>query len=501
MKKLLSIMLVSLMLIALLTACGTPVNINTDTSTNTDTDSNVNTDGTETDSVINDQPIKTTAVFSFTYGYGVGDEETNEKSTIELFVNGGYLKNGFESIIIPDDVVAGDLIFIEHTGSIHTESGYPSLNNLVDGELISYEVSYSDVYKLNGSYIDKEKIIKNYDFRDNEEYVILDRYENYTTLEEYDGETLYLVLDKERLMGKSSEDWDETKTPIACMLAYDPRDLKAGIDLRKEKVTINIDFHHPDSFLESASPSWRYLGYIGYNENGNQYIKYAPNDYSYFAMINCKDNVTDAWELIEEALSSVGYKMHQEIDVVALSENRIMVALNNFDTYSLIQEELLDGLSNLESVEKIDVGYMGTNQNDKAIEGYELYLDFANVDEENKIITSYEEFIGLFDLTNIENAELTTITEQTFENSYVVFQKSISYGHCVDEVVVKDARFVDGSLYYTQYDCYYTSGFHCAVAMLSQMLVVVPKADLGTNIPDKFNIEAVDIDMYIEKEK
>ncbi|MBR2944402.1 MAG: hypothetical protein IKC16_04865 [Clostridia bacterium] len=53
MKKLLSIMLISLMLIALLASCGAPNNTDTDSQgdeTNTDTESNVNTDDTETDS-------------------------------------------------------------------------------------------------------------------------------------------------------------------------------------------------------------------------------------------------------------------------------------------------------------------------------------------------------------------------------------------------------------------------------------------------------------------
>ena len=52
MKKLLSIMLISLMLIALLTACGAPNNTDTDSQgdeTNTDTESNINTDETNTD--------------------------------------------------------------------------------------------------------------------------------------------------------------------------------------------------------------------------------------------------------------------------------------------------------------------------------------------------------------------------------------------------------------------------------------------------------------------
>ena len=499
MKKLFSILLVCLMLTVLLASCGTPVNTNTgnDTGTNTNTeDSNVTTvpepepkpnpkPELEPNPEPEPNPEQKAQATTWQFVYKIWWDEKCEPYT-KLLVEDNR-KLDIAEVVIPDDITAGDIITVEYIGSIVEQKSNGRI--YLDGELISYSFEYMDVTHLSGDDFNIEDIKENYDYEN--AYVILDRYGRFTTLDEYKGNEIYLVSDRKRLQELGvDEGTQSTKYPIACMLAYNPRDLDDGANLRSQKVTIDLNDHH--SIIMEDDVFFRYAGYVDYNENGNQYIKYAPNCYDYFALVSCNADTVEAWALIEEILEVA------EINIeLLLLDNNIMIEFPSFDAYSLVQEELLDGLSNLESVEKIEVDYIETNINNEEIKGYELYQNFVSIDCENIIIKTYTEFTELFDLSDDKNAELATITEQTFENNYLLFI-SVCCGHCADEIVITDVKFIDNILYFIQYDGYYTNDFHCEVAIDIPLLVVIPMSEIGTMIPEEFEIKTIDRDIYIE---
>jgi hypothetical protein len=163
----------------------------------------------------------------------------------------------------------------------------------------------------------------------------------------------------------------------------------------------------------------------------------------------------------------------------------------------VVQDELLDSLSALDYVKGIEVGYIEASERNEILEGYELYTDFRRIEEGNKIIKTYEEFVSLFDLSDEKNAPIKSITEEIFEEHYVVFLSDLCYGHCVDEIVVRDIKLIDGTLYYSLYEYYH--GIHCEVAVEDMALVVVPKAELGGDIPEEFYDEHMSFNMYLEK--
>ena len=138
---------------------------------------------------------------------------------------------GAGNIEVPDDITAGDTISIVHTGSITTLETYPGQSYLRNGEVISYSFNYAEVIHLEGENYSVEAVKSNYSHRYYRPYVILDRSGRYISLDNYTGDELYLVVDEVR--GKNSdmieEDIPEGMIPVACMLAYNPRDLEDGI--------------------------------------------------------------------------------------------------------------------------------------------------------------------------------------------------------------------------------------------------------------------------------
>ncbi len=159
-----------------------------------------------------------TADLQFTYAYDHTTLAATGEKLATLLVAGSYLMNGFSSVNIPEDAVAGDIITIKYTGEIVTQESYPAMTNLKNGTLKSYSIKYAEVIHLTGDEINAENIKSEYDFE--KSYVIIDKVGRFVSLESYSGKELYLVVDQQKMINQDS---DDMPVPIACMLAYDPR--------------------------------------------------------------------------------------------------------------------------------------------------------------------------------------------------------------------------------------------------------------------------------------
>lgn len=222
MKKLLSLTLALMLVLSIISSCvsfrplDSSTNTLSETQTNTQTSAETNTSNTPQASVIS---------WQFNYDYGF-----HRENIVTLLVASSKLMTGFENVTIPDDIVAGDIINIEYTGKILTELSYPGSTSLYNGEVKSYSFTYANVIHLEGEELALQmpniKLI--YDFSDS--YVILDRSGKYVSLDEYEGDELYLVTDQEKYekIKEQIEDDVSGKYPVACMLAYNPRDLEDG---------------------------------------------------------------------------------------------------------------------------------------------------------------------------------------------------------------------------------------------------------------------------------
>ena len=236
MKKYLSLFLVTIMLLALLISCTIPQETDTnfsdnastnDTNSDTASDNNTNLPDNPTEPPNDNQPDdppkppeKThTATWQFDYTYWYVSETTTGEPLATLLVNDGFLGIGFDEIVIPKDITAGDTITIEYTGDIEIAESFPAHIYLQDGEVISYSFSYAEVISKSIEII--AEAILDYDAPNN--YVILDRSGKYTTLDEYKGDTVYFVKDQ------SIQTTENSPLYVACMLAYNPRDLEDGI--------------------------------------------------------------------------------------------------------------------------------------------------------------------------------------------------------------------------------------------------------------------------------
>lgn len=477
------------------TEANTETGSQTGTNTGTSTETNTNT-GTRED--INPEDIqRSTWQLNFIYSHEL---TSSGEPLASLLVDDCYLGGDFD-IEFPDDITAGDTITVEYIGIINEQESYPG-RKILDGRVISYSFNYADVTHLSGEEFSIENIKNNYEYK--KARVILDREGRYVSLNEYTGNEIYLVTDQEALYGDLEGIQDLPSPlawPVACMLAYNPRDIEDGTDERTKKVTIDLGYHSSELIEILDNNCRRYAGYIGYNENGHQYIKYAPNTYSYYILVSCENNAHQACKLIDKSIENQHYEEYINISNIELENNQVLVVFPSFDTYKVVQEELLDSLSALDYVKGIDVGYIEASERNEMLEGYELYTDFRRIEENNKIIKTYEEFVSLFDLSDEKNAQINAITEQIFEEHYVVFLSDFCYGHCVDELIVKDVRIIDGELYYSLYEYYFGDGMHCEVAVEDMALIVVPKSDLGNLIPNEFHAEIMSFGMYLEKEE
>lgn len=535
MKKLLSLTLTFLIILSLFSSCviHIPTNNKTDSGTNTSTNSNTqsnkdtNTEGntgsnntTNTNTTTDNSPDKVEGNVSklqFNYDYGFHIE-----NKLTLLVDSSHLGRGFESIEIPDDIVAGDIINIVHTGSIVTLESYPGKSYLENGEVISYSFSYSDVIHLEGEEFEltMPNIELVYDFSN--PYVILDRNGKFVALDEYEGDELYLVYNQEKydeikdeLENNTSEGYPSVRRPIASMFAYNPRDLQDGkpvktvAELRNEKVTIDLDYHEMGDMLEKeeteADITKHQFGYIGTNESGNKYVIYAPNVYSYYVSIKCTDDFSDVVDVIRKIeydyfnRAHTGSNDEMHIDTVELFDSEILITFPDFDSYALCQEELLNKLSELDSVLKIKVSYLNIQDGSDAVENPYEYINlgyYYKLEEENRLFSTYEEFCEAFE-NGLPSAEkLDVITEETFE-SYYVFMIISTYSGGTYGFDISDAK-VDGNRVFFTTNKYIKSGIHDMWQATDYCIVLVPKQELGELPNDISSVIDMQVGVYID---
>ena len=193
-----------------------------------------------------------TVTWKFTYDYGFHHEDI-----VTLLVDYGYLRGDFERIVIQNDIVAGDTITINYKGSYIVEEKYPS-NIDLNGEVISYSFSYAEVISVSIERI--AEMILDYDAPNN--YIILDRSGKYTTLDKYKGDTVYFVKDQ------SIQTTENSPLYVACMLAYNPRDLEAGVP-NSDNSTENMVFtkNENGNLVNSKGVEYEFLageGFLNY---------------------------------------------------------------------------------------------------------------------------------------------------------------------------------------------------------------------------------------------
>lgn len=271
MKKYLSLLLLALMTLAFLVSCSDPHNNNTSSYDDSITQDSTNQNGITVDSSTTgnsqapvappedssttdntqtpDAPSteKVNAVtWQFDYAYWDSSETLTGESNTELLVDGGILGGDFDGIVIPKDITAGDTITINYTGSYTVLETYPSHISL-NGEVISYSFSYTNVIPVFTENLTEEMLLE-YDVTNN--YVILDRGGRFTTLDKYEGQLVYLMEDRRELRQRT----EDTPFYVACMLAYDPRDLEDGVPnyeniSKNEAIKIAHDHYYNTYFL------------------------------------------------------------------------------------------------------------------------------------------------------------------------------------------------------------------------------------------------------------
>ena len=209
-------------------------------------------------------PEQTNSVtWQFGYAYWYSFETLTGEPYAELLLDGGILGNGFNNIVIPNDITAGDTITIEYTGYIEIMESFPTRIRLQEGEVKSYSFNYADVVYLEGESLTHELLKSEYDFQ--KPYVILDKNGSFVSLDEFKIRNgIYLVLDQEKMANLSVS--DGTPLPIACALAYNPRDIEGGTS--SEKITV-----------ERAIEIAEYDFYFNYAEDGVgfEYSMDTPN--------------------------------------------------------------------------------------------------------------------------------------------------------------------------------------------------------------------------------
>ena len=255
MKKYLALFLIALVLFAFLVSCSTPQSgndvVSSDSGATQDSSKQSHTigdcsmsdsshlpsappqDNSTTNSSIQNPDVPTekinTVTWQFTYDYGF-----HHTDVVTLLVDYGYLRGDFEWIVIPNDIVAGDTITINYTGDYIIQETYPG-KIMLDGEVISYSFSYANVIAMRAESLTAEMLLE-YDAPNN--YIILDRGGRYTTLDKYEGDVVYLVEDQRTVRPRT----EDMPFYVACMLAYNPRDLQDGIPEYENPIWCRCNF-------------------------------------------------------------------------------------------------------------------------------------------------------------------------------------------------------------------------------------------------------------------
>ncbi|MBO5261974.1 MAG: hypothetical protein J6B45_02910 [Clostridia bacterium] len=444
-----------------------------------------------------------TSTWQYTYDYGF-----HQRNFATLLVDYGYLRGDFEGIIEPEDIVAGDSITVEYTGSVLIEEKYPSSISL-NGEVKSVTFNYAEVVHLVGMSHNLIEQIKAY-YTYSDAMVILDRSGNFTTLDEYKGGEIYLVTDQKRYAENEKAEIPSKRYPIACMLAYNPRDLEAGkppsvppekitAELRNKKVSIDLDRHDLYDYIDEEFKDYErfYAGYIGKNKNGNAFIEYAPNIHKYTVLISYTDESGSSYPQIKSKISKclANDSYSVAVDLQEVSSNQILLTFPDFDTYFSCQETLLNELSLLDCVEKIHVSYIGAQNGSVTVENpYEIYADLSStIVNENRFFATYNEFYKAFGSKMAGNDGLKRISQLTFNNNYVFAVVNNHYR----EFLISDARLVGDTVYFTfnNYDTVYEEQDYKEQKHVC--VLVLPKSEIG-NVPKNVTVKALDVPIYVD---
>ena len=168
---------------------------------------------------------------------------------------------------------------------------------------------------------------------------------------------------------------------------------KSVVELRNEKVRFAIDANSHTINNKLEYNITEYVGYIETNELGNEYIVYAPNAFNYYVHIMSKKNNNNAGWVYERILEKSIDDKKKHIDVIEIKANEMLIVFPDFNTYSYLQEELLNELSALDSVENVVVGYIEVQKtNDSINNSYEIYANLGEKYKKNAVFSTYEDF-------------------------------------------------------------------------------------------------------------
>ena len=283
---------------------------------------------------------------------------------------------------------------------------------------------------------------------------------------------------------------------------------KTVAELRNEKVLFDLDYHEIGDMLEKeeteADSTKHQFGYLGTNESGNKYIIYAPNIYSYYVSIKCTDDFSGVESVIRKIeydyfdRSHIGGNDETHIDTVELFDNEILITFPDFDSYALCQEELLNKLSALDSVLKINVSYINAQDGTKQVNNPYEYINLGyywKLEEQNRIFRTYEEFSQAF--ADISTDALDEITAQTFE-SYYVFMVICTYSGDTHGFDISDAK-VDGNRVFFTTNKYVKSGLHDMWLATDYCIVLVPKEELGELPNEISSVIDMQIAVYVDR--
>ena len=143
-----------------------------------------------------------------------------------LWYEGETLGSDFKDVIQPRVLVAGDVFHFSYKGELADQ--IMSIPGVLDiwGELIDYEYIKTTMEKVepeNGSLVDALNNLYQID----EPYVILNQQGAYTSLEEFEGDKVYVTLDYKKMYINVDTDDSHQHEPslpiVAAIYAFDPR--------------------------------------------------------------------------------------------------------------------------------------------------------------------------------------------------------------------------------------------------------------------------------------
>lgn len=253
---------------------------------------------------------------------------------------------------------------------------------------------------------------------------------------------------------------------------------------RNRKVELYFQNHFQITYLEFC---------IEKNEDGNQYVAYAPNYYNYCIYVECIDTTADVWNKINILEADFLKKERVNIDAVILPDNVVMIVFPNFDSYNSCQEKLLNDLSELNSTERIIVDFFNAQNGTKIIENSYDYIALEGdyIFNKDTFIQSYEEFTTQFNDVLERNTDLQEISEKTFEENYLFVIHHNRYG----KVEISDAMLHGDTIYFT-INRYEDGKLHDAILHMYECIVIVPKANIG-ELNQQIKIETVSVDIVI----